>query len=63
MVLSSADTFFFKISLYVVAFFFSKKNLSGISVECQAVWIQIMPYVCQASPGSKLFVKVISRRH
>ena len=40
MVLSSAD-FFFKISLFVVVvcFFF----FSGISVECQAVWIQIMP--------------------
>ena len=40
MVLPSAD-FFFKISLFVVVvfsiFFFE------ISVECQAVWIQIMP--------------------
>ena len=39
MVLSSAGIFF-KISVFVVAF--SEKNLSGISVECQAVWIQIM---------------------
>ena len=42
MVLSSADIFF-KISLFVVVFFL--KNLSVISVECQAVWIQIMPDV------------------
>ena len=31
--------FFFKISLFAVFFL---KNLSGISVECQAVWIEIM---------------------
>ena len=37
MVLSSADIFS-KISLL---FFFQKK--SGVSIECQAVWIQIMP--------------------
>ena len=42
MVLSSADIFF-KISLFVVVVF--PKNLSGISVDCQAVWIQIMPAV------------------
>ena len=39
MVLSSAD-FFFKIS-FLLLFFFLKKTV--ISVECQAVWIQIMP--------------------
>ena len=39
MVLSSADIFFSK-SVFVVVF--SKKK-SVISVECQAVWIQIMP--------------------
>ena len=41
MVLSSADIFFFKISFFAVAVFFY--FLSVISVECQAVWIQIMP--------------------
>ena len=40
MVLSSAD-FFFKISFFLFCFFFLKKSV--ISVECQAVWIQIMP--------------------
>ena len=40
MVLSSADFFFFSKSVFVV---FSKKKNSVISVECQAVWIQIMP--------------------
>ena len=40
MVLSSADIFF-KISFFVLVVF-SKKKLV-ISVECQAVWIQIMP--------------------
>ena len=38
MVLLSAE-FFFKISFLL---FFSKKK-SVISVECQAVWIEIMP--------------------
>ena len=41
MILSSADIFF-KISLFLVVAF-SKNDLSGISVECQVVWIQIMP--------------------
>ena len=41
MVLPSADIFF-KTSLFVFVVF-SKKNLSGISVECQAFWIEIMP--------------------
>ena len=56
MVLSSADIFF-KISFLLLFFL----NLfSVISVECQAVWIQIMPF---GSDLSKLFAKVISRRH
>ena len=42
MVLSSADIFF-KISFFLVVVFLN--DLSGISVECQAVWIQIMPDV------------------
>ena len=41
MVLSSA-VIFFKISLLLLFFL---KHLSGISVECQAVWNQIMPDV------------------
>ena len=40
MVLSSADIFFSK--LVFLLLFFLKKN-SVISVECPAVWIQIMP--------------------
>ena len=43
MVLSSADIFFFQNHFFFCCFF-SKKN-SVISVECQAVWIQIMPVV------------------
>ena len=39
MVLSSADIFQ---NQFVYCYFFSK-NLSGISVECQAVWIEIVP--------------------
>ena len=42
MVLSSADIFFSKSVFFVVVFFFLNK-ISVISVECQAVWIQIMP--------------------
>ena len=42
MVLSSVDIFFLK-SVCLLLFFFSKKNLSGVSVECQAVWIEIIP--------------------
>ena len=42
MILSSADIFF-KINLFLVVAF--SKMISGISVECQAVWIQIMPGV------------------
>ena len=38
MVLPSADIFF-KISLFVVFFYFFPEILE----ECQAVWIQIMP--------------------
>ena len=38
MVLSSADIFFQNQFVVVFSIFFS-----GISVECQAVWIQIMP--------------------
>ena len=41
MVLSSADIFFFKINIFVAVVFSKKKSV--ISVECQAVWIQIMP--------------------
>ena len=40
MVLSSADIFF-KISFLLLLCFFFKKSV--ISVECQAVWIDIMP--------------------
>ena len=40
MVLSSADIF-----SKSVCFLFFLNDLSGISVECQAVWIQIMPDV------------------
>ena len=44
MVLSSADIFF-KISFFLLSLFlfFSKKKNSVASVECQVVWIQIMP--------------------
>ena len=41
MVLSSADIFFSK-SVFLLLFFFSF-FFSVISVECPAVWIQIMP--------------------
>ena len=41
MVLLSADIFFQNQSVCCCFL----KNLSGISVECQAVWIQIMPEV------------------
>ena len=41
MVLSSADIFFSK-SVFLLLMFFSI-FFSVISVECQAVWIQIMP--------------------
>ena len=41
MVLSSADLFFFKISFFAVVVF--SIIFSVISVECQVVWIQIMP--------------------
>ena len=41
MVLSSADIFF-KISFLLLLFFFLKIK-SVIPVECQAVWIQIIP--------------------
>ena len=59
MVLSSADIFF-KISLFIVVVFFSKKNLSGISV----VSCSLDRYHSRrALSGSKLFAKVISRRH
>ena len=40
MLLSSADYFFFKIIFFVVVFF---SIFSVLSVECQTVWIQIMP--------------------
>ena len=41
MVLSSASIFF-QNRFFFLLFFFLKKN-PVISVECQAVWIQIMP--------------------
>ena len=41
MLLSSADIFFQ--NQFVFCFCFSKKILSGISVECQAAWIEIIP--------------------
>ena len=41
MVLSSADIFFSK-SVFLLLFFL--KRFSVISVERQAVWIQIMPF-------------------
>ena len=40
MVLLSAD-FFFQNQFFVAVVFSKKKSV--ISVECQAVWIQIMP--------------------
>ena len=50
--MSSAD-FFFKISFLGCCFFFL--FFSVISVECQAVWIQIMPV------GSDLGLKCLQR--
>ena len=47
MVLSSADIFF-QTQFFVVIFL--KKN-SVISVECQAVWIQIMPVGADLGPN------------
>ena len=41
-VLLSADIFF-KISLFVVVVVVFLKKILGLSAECQAVWIQIMP--------------------
>ena len=41
MVLSSADIFSKSVCLLLL--FFCCCFFSGISVECQAVWIQIMP--------------------
>ena len=49
MVLSSAYIFFFKFSLFVIFFFFNFGN----SLECQAVWIQIMPV--GPDPGPNCF--------
>ena len=43
MILSSADIFFQNQFVSCCCFFYN--DLSGISVECQAVWIQIMPEV------------------
>ena len=54
MVLSSA-VIFFKISLLLL--FFLKKNLSGISVECQAVWNQVMPDVLSGLIWVQFFCK------
>ena len=47
MVLSSADIF----SKSVCLLLFSEKKKSGISVECQAVWIQIMPFRPDLGPN------------
>ena len=52
MVLLSADIFFQNQFLVAVVF---SKNSSVISVECQAVWIQIMPV------GSDLGLKWLQR--
>ena len=41
MILSSADIFFQNQFVSCCCFF--QNDLSGISVECQVVWIQIMP--------------------
>ena len=43
MVLSSAYIFFSKSVFCCCCYCFSKKNKPVISVEFQAVWIQIMP--------------------
>ena len=51
MVLSSADIYFFQ--NHFLSLFFSKKSV--ISVECQAVWIQIMPV------GSDLVLNCLQR--
>ena len=48
MFLSSADIFFQ--NQFVCCFFFL--FFSGISVECQAVWIQIMPVEPDLGPNS-----------
>ena len=45
MILSSADIFSKSVCFLLLLFL---KCLSGISVECQAVWIQIMPDVLSA---------------
>ena len=42
MVLSSADIFF-QIQFVCCCLFFLRKSHSGISVECLAIWIEIMP--------------------
>ena len=52
MVLSSADIFFQNQFFFCYFFFF---YFSVISVECQAVWIQIMP------AGSDLGLKCLQR--
>ena len=41
----------------------SRKILSGIPSAYQTVWILIMPDLCRAWFGSKLFANVISERH
>ena len=43
MVLSSADIFFKIIFFCSCCLVFFSKKISVMSVECQAVWIQIMP--------------------
>ena len=49
MVLMSADIFS-KSDCLLLLFLFLKIN-SGISVECQAVWIQIMPFGPELGPN------------
>ena len=66
MVLSSADIFFkdqfvccWFFVVVVVLLFFQKKSLSGISVECQTVWIQIMPDVL----SSLIWVQIVCKHY
>ena len=49
MVLSSADIF-----SKSVCYYFFLKNISGISVECQAVWIEIIPIGPDLGPNCLL---------
>ena len=55
MVLLIAD--FFQNQCVCCCFFFFLKNLSAISVECQAVWIKIMPNVL----SSLIWVQIVCK--